>query len=244
MITADKKMADLIHMNYLLVSVISRFGIQLGFGEKTVSQVCDENNVNTDFFLEIINSFNDKEYFPEKHLQDFSIQLIIDYLGKTHQYYLKEKIPEIEQLIDQMIKKCYSHNKHAHLLSSFFKEYKEELVNHISREDETVFPYAIKIEKNYLSSDLTIPKEQFPEGYTIDSYRSEHNNIEEKLFDLKNIIIKYLPSPENQVLCFNVLSALFILEQDMNDHSRIEDNVLIPKVILMEKSVRHQIKKT
>jgi len=93
MITADKKMADLIHMNYLLVSVISRFGIQLGFGDKTVSQVCDENQVNTDFFLEIVNSFNDKEYFPEKHLQDFSIQLIIDYLGKTHQYYLKEKIP-------------------------------------------------------------------------------------------------------------------------------------------------------
>ncbi len=238
MITADKKMADLIHMNYLLVSVISRFGIQLGFGDKTVSQVCDENKVNTDFFLEIVNSFNDKEYFPEKHLQDFSIQLIIDYLGKTHQYYLKEKIPEIEQLIDQMIKKCYSHNKHAHLLRSFFKEYKEELVNHISREDETVFPYAIKIENNYLSRDQTVQEEQFTEGYTIDFYRSEHNNIEEKLFDLKNIIIKYLPSPENQALCSKVLSALFILEQDMNDHSRIEDNVLIPKVILMEKAVR------
>ncbi|RLD36588.1 MAG: hypothetical protein DRI73_00405 [Bacteroidetes bacterium] len=238
MITADKKMADLIHMNYLLVSVISRFGIQLGFGDKTVSQVCDENHVNTDFFLEIVNSFHDKEYFPGKHLQVFSIQLIIDYLGKTHQYYLKEKIPEIEQLIDQMIKKCYSHNKHAHLLRSFFKEYKEELINHISREDVTVFPYALKIEDKYLSKNQLTREKQVSEEYTIDSYRSEHNNIEEKLFDLKNIIIKYLPSPENQALCAKVLSALFILEQDMADHSRIEDNVLIPKIVLMEKAVR------
>ncbi len=238
MITADKKMADLIHMNYLLVSVISRFGIQLGFGDKTVSQVCEENHVNTDFFLEIINSFHDKEYFPGKHLQDFSIQLIIDYLSKTHQYYLNEKIPEIEQLIDQMIKKCYSHSKHAHLLRSFFKEYKEELTNHISREDETVFPYALKIENKYLSRNQSSLEKKFTEGYTIDSYRSEHNNIEEKLYDLKNIIIKYLPSPENQAFCAKVLSALFILEQDINDHSRIEDNVLIPKVILMEKAVR------
>lgn len=238
MITADKKMADLIHLNYLLVSVITRFGIRLGFGDKTIAEVCEENAVNTEFFLEIVNSFHDKEYFPGKHLQGFSIRLIIDYLGNTHHYYLDEKIPEIEHLIDQMINECYSHHKHAHLLRSFFKEYKEELISHISREDETVFPYAIEVEDAFLSGKRHKLKEISQKGYHIDEYRSEHNNIEEKLFDLKNIIIKYLPSPENQALCSRVLSALFVLEQDMNDHSRIEDNVLIPKVVLMEKSIQ------
>jgi regulator of cell morphogenesis and NO signaling len=237
MITADKKMADLIHLNYLLVSVITRFDIRLGFGDKTITEVCKENSVNTDFFLEIVNSFHDKEYFTGKHLQGFSIQLIIDYLSKTHLYYLDEKIPEIEQLIDQMINKCYSHHKHAHLLQSFFKEYKEELISHISREDKTVFPYALEVENAFLSKKEIKRKQISQKGYHIDEYRSEHNNIEEKLFDLKNIIIKYLPSPEDQALCSRVLSALFILEQDMNDHSRIEDNVLIPKVILMERAI-------
>lgn len=233
MITGTSKMADLVHMNYLLISVINRFGISLGFGDNTVHDVCKKHNVNVDFFLEIVNSFNDPDYFPGKKLQNFSIQFIVDYLSKTHQYYLKEKIPEIETLIEQMLDECYPHNDHAHLLNSFFKEYKDELITHISREDEIVFPYSIHVENNF-TKNTSGKDSRESANYSIINYRSEHNDIEEKLFDLKNIIIKYLPSPQNQALCHKVLTELFNLEKDINDHSRIEENVLIPKVILME----------
>lgn len=236
MITGSNKMADLVHMNYLLVSVINRFGIGLGFGDKTVDEVCNNNKVNVDFFLEIVNSFHDPNFFPGKNLQDFSIQFIIDYLGKTHQYYLQEKIPEIEALIEQMLEECYPENDHAQLIISFFIEYKNELMAHISREDEMVFPYSLLIEKKYTDTTSGMSIEESSD-YSISRYRSEHNDIEEKLFDLKNIIIKYLPSPQNKALCLSVLTELFNLEKDMSDHSRIEDNVLIPKVILMEKEI-------
>jgi len=103
MITGANKMADLVHMNYLLVSVINRFDISLGFGESTVSEVCEKHNVSVDFFITIVNSFHDPNYFPERNLQDFSIQFIVDYLGKTHRYYLEEKIPEIEALMEQIL---------------------------------------------------------------------------------------------------------------------------------------------
>ncbi len=244
MITGNNKMAELVHMNYLLVSVMNRFGIRLGFGDKSISQVCKEHSVNIDFFLEIVNSFHDKDYFPQKHLQGFSIQLIIDYLSKTHRYYLDEKIPEIEKLIDQMIIECYSHNEHAHFLKTFFIEYVNELISHIKKEDEKVFPYSINIENQFLNKKES--ENQYPtsSNYSIKEYLSEHNNIEEKLFDLKNIIIKYLPSPENQALCSKVLSDLFNLEKDINDHSRIEENVLIPKVKLMEEELSNRQKKT
>ncbi len=241
MIAGSNKMADLVHMNYLLVSVINRFGIGLGFGDKTVDEVCKNHEVNVDFFLEIVNSFHDPNFFPGKNLQDFSIQFIIDYLGKTHQYYLQEKIPEIEALIEQMLVECYPENDHAQLIMSFFKEYKNELMSHISREDEVVFPYSLLIEKKYTDTPNSMSIEESSD-YSISRYRSEHNDIEEKLFDLKNIIIKYLPSPQNKTLCLSVLTELFNLEKDMSDHSRIEDNVLIPKVILMEKEISRRNK--
>lgn len=231
-------MADLIHLDYLMVSVISRFGIQLGFGNKTVEEVCADHNINLEFFLEIANSFHDKDYFPQKHLQDFSIQLITDYLGKTHLYYLDEKIPEIEDLINKMVKECYNESKNAPLLNSFFQEYKNELFLHIQREDERVFPYAMYIEKKFLGKAPDHMPSGVSENYSIQEYNKEHDDIEEKLFDLKNIIIKYLPAPGNPSLCNQVISALFILEKDINDHSRIENKVLIPKVELMEQALR------
>lgn len=56
-ITKEMKMADAIHRNYLLLPVINRLGIQLGFQDKTIDKVCTENSVDTEFFLTIINAF-------------------------------------------------------------------------------------------------------------------------------------------------------------------------------------------
>lgn len=236
-ITKENKMADLIHMNYLLISVINRFGIHLGFGDKTVDQVCKEHQIDTHFFLEIVNAFHDKEYFPDKNLQTFSIRLIVEYLLKTHRYYLEEKVPELEILIGKMVKECYYGAENIDVLIQFFTEYKNELVSHTKREDEVVFPYALKIEEAYEHPEKQ--RELFVElgKYSMNDYMNEHDNIEEKLFDLKNIIIKYLPPPKNKTLCNTVLTELFNLEQDINDHSRIEEKVLVPKVVELEKKV-------
>ncbi len=58
--------------------------------------------------------------------------------------------------------------------------------------------------------------------------------MEEKLFDLKNIIIKYLPEPTDDRLSFKILDDLFTLEKDLNEHARMENLILIPKVEAME----------
>jgi regulator of cell morphogenesis and NO signaling len=55
-----------------------------------------------------------------------------------------------------------------------------------------------------------------------------------KLFDLKNIIIKYLPPDYNQGLGNNLLSALFVLDKDLNDHERLEDVILLPALKKLE----------
>ncbi|MBN1951178.1 MAG: LuxR family transcriptional regulator, partial [Bacteroidales bacterium] len=63
--TASMKMAELIHQNYLLLPILNRFDIQLGFKDRTIREVCESEGINTDFFLVIVNSFHDHEYFPQ-----------------------------------------------------------------------------------------------------------------------------------------------------------------------------------
>lgn len=87
-------MADIIHLNYQLLSVINRFGIELGFGNLRIDEVCEKHNIQVGFFLEIVNTFHDENYFPGKQLQSFSVSLIVDYLKRTHYYYLENK-PDI-----------------------------------------------------------------------------------------------------------------------------------------------------
>ncbi len=231
-------MADLIHANYLLLSVINRFGIKLGFGEKSVRQVCDEEGVDTGFFLEIANAFHDKDYFPQKQLQTYSVKQIVDYLKTTHNYYLNEKVPEIEELIDKMILK--QEGRSLDLVRDFFGQYRHELAAHIRHEDELVFPYALEVEAFYKrlrerGEVLEVPS--IVKKFSMKKFSKEHENIEDKLYDLKNILIKYTPPVDDHALVNHILFDLFSLEKDLNDHSRIEDKIMVPKVVEMEKAI-------
>lgn len=234
----NQKMVDVIHADFHLLKITDRFGIKLGFGDKTVLSVCSEYGINPDFFVEMLNVFHDKNYFPRENLKSFSANTIIDYLETTHRYYLKDKLPDIESLIEILVDKCSAENKgHYKLILKFFHDYRGEMKDHIRREDEVVFPYAIEVENAYNSGNVSDTLLKRMKEYSIEDYYKEHEDIEEKLFDLKNIIMKYLPEPENSRLCYDVLNELFMLEKDMNDHSRMEDTVMVPKIIEMERAI-------
>jgi len=228
-------MAEVIHLNYTLLNILARFGIRLGFGEKTVEQVCQEYEIQTGFFLEVINSFNDKTYKPGKNPKSYPVQLIIDYLRKSHEYYLSVKIPQIELLISKLAELSSPADANLwEMAMRFFAAYKKQLIDHIEHEEEVVYPYVVATENSYNTQEFPIKKLN-PAAYSIGKYAKEHNNIEDQLFDLKNIIIKYLPLPSRPELCQTLLEELFKLESDLNDHARIEDKVLVPRVKFLEK---------
>jgi regulator of cell morphogenesis and NO signaling len=231
------KMADVLLNNYNLLPVISRFNIKLGFGEKTVEEVCSDFKVNLDFFLEIANSFVDEDYIPQKDLHSFPVSLLVNYLKRTHKYYLDEKIPEIEKMISRLVKSSRKNRDKFGLVYDFFRDYKNELINHINREEIKVQPYVIEIEEAFYEKKISRDLYNSILSYSMLDFASEHDNVEEKLFDLKSIIIKYLPPAGSPGLCNTILTELFRLEKDLNAHASLEDKVLIPKVSDMEKQL-------
>jgi len=228
MINVKMKMADLIHLNYHVLPIINRFGIALGFGDKTVGQICVEKNINTDFFIEIVNVFLNEEYFPKKTLQNFEITEILDYLKKTHEYFLKIKLVSIEKKINELIEICCKENSSKiELIKNFYLEYKNELIEHIKYEDEVIFPYVEEL----------LTKKTKKEGFEIKKYLDTHSNIEEKIFDLKNLIIKYLSMPNYPELSNEILYDLFDFERDIFNHQNIEEKVFVPKVMKLEEKL-------
>lgn len=234
------KMAELIHQNFEILTVLRRFNIELGFGEKTIGEVCQSYNINADFFLEIVHSFIDEDYFSQLKLKEHDVEDILFYLKSTHRFYLEKKIPEIEHLIHQLE---FSENniKNKQLLENFFNEYKVEFINHVKREEERIYPYIIELDNSLKSKEAREIFNSNINKYSISDYQQEHEDVEEKLYDLKNIIIKYLPAPLNPDGYSSILVKLFKLENDLNEHSRIEEKVIIPKVKEMEKAYHEAV---
>ncbi len=107
---------------------------------------------------------------------------------------------------------------------NFFLRIQKEIQEHLAYEEEIVFPYIKKL----------INKEDVS-GYSILEFEEKHDDIEAKIKDLKNILIKYIPEKNDAMMRNEVLLHLFLLEEDLNKHLLIENKVLIPVVLQMEK---------
>ncbi len=237
LISSQHKLAEVIHHDFSLIPIISRFGIPFGFGDKTIHEICNENTINSDFFIEILNAFHDKDYKPDKKLQIFSTELTVDYLKKSHNYYNNVKIPLLEKLINQLKWNDSKQKNHNQILVKFFNDYKKEVSEHIQYEENTIYPYVLKIEQTFLSGQTDNAFKSQIKTQSIRKYEGEHEELNTSLLDLKNIIIKYLPPADNSELTERILIEVFRLEKDMKDHTGIEDKVLIPKVSAMENAI-------
>lgn len=237
LLTANTKMADAIHSNYLLIPVVNRFGIRLGFGEKTIATVCSESGIDAEFFLAIINAYNNETHFPTKRLQTFKVLMIVEYLRKTHHYYRETQLPIIEQHLTTLLRRSSKRNPHLTVVMKFFHEYKEELLAHLEREETITFPYVEDICTLHASQRKT-PRPKKARRYMMKEYEAEHDDLDEKLYDLKNILIKYVDGEYDNAVCNTIVFELFRLEKDVQDHVRIENSILLPLVTAMEKSLK------
>lgn len=236
--TKTNKMAEIILRNYQLLPIISRFGIKLGFGNKTIEEVCRDRNVDLSFFLEILNSYHNADYFPENQLSKFKSNVMISYLTNAHFYYLNSKVPHIEQFINKMEAGAKKENsKNVGLLRHFFKEYRIDLEHHFNEEEKSVFPYVLELEKVLESNDCSKGLLEKIRHEPIEVYERNHESLEVKLADMKNLIIRFLPPLNCEDDCEHLLTELFQLESDIEDHTRMEEKVLIPKVKMLERKV-------
>ena len=241
-ISKDTKLAEVIHHNSQLIPIISRFKIKFGFGDGTVEQICKKNNINTEFFIEIVNLFNNEDYYSTDKLQFFPLKYTVNYLLRSHQYFNRVKLPLIEKLIHELFWEDASNKKNKDILNKFFVQYRKEVIEHTTNEEKEVYPFILEIEKCYLedkTDDLCISKLKHK---SVKDYQESHDELNSALLDLKNIIIKYLPPADNSDIIERILTEIFRLEKDMADHTRIENTVLIPVAYKMENELRKKIK--
>jgi len=225
LISKKTKLIDIINYNYRILPVFNRFAIYTGFGDKTVIQVCEEKNINLNLFLNIINAFLDKNYKPLINYEDYNINEIITYLKQAHQDYLVE-LKKIEKLLIQVIENCcVKKQKEVHLINDFFISYKKDLIEHINFEDKEFFPYCLNLENKYNKNIFEINT-----FIDLDYYKNEHLNIENKIIDLKSILVKYLPIDKPTEFLNNLIFEIYDFENDLFNHQSIEEKLLLNKI--------------
>lgn len=236
-ITPKTPVAELVLSNPYGTLMLEHFEVDLMLQEKTVAQVCAETGISLELFLTVAELFNGEHHFPNLKFQLTDVQQIITYLRNCHSYYTEEKYPQIKAYI-QLLKK-YNPAPEIIMLERFFQEYFNEVHEHLEYENNSVFPYVTALLDNL---DGRNPQISFSE-YEVSEYKDHHDNIEEKLSDLKNLLIKYLPAQNDRQVRRKLLFSLSELEFDLHIHSEIEDLILVPLVEQIENELKRKHEK-
>jgi regulator of cell morphogenesis and NO signaling len=220
-------MSEVVEEHPSLIPVINRFGIRLGLDNNTAMEICNKHDINIDFFITMINTFLNKNYFPEKKLQGFHLTQIVDYLTKTNHYYLHSQLPNIERHLRWFISESDPKNESPALIGKLFDTFKDRLQKRIETDEKEWFPHIIELcEKQTKNKTLT-----YHPTMPVD----QEEPIEALITDLKHIIIKHLSGDYDENLCYAVIVAITTLHTDIKQHNRIRYRILSPIVAGMEK---------
>ncbi|GAB6123039.1 hemerythrin domain-containing protein [Dysgonomonas termitidis] len=217
------KMSELIDADYRLLLLLNRLNISLGFGEKSVDAVCKENGFDTDCFLFLASYQSNKSIINiEEAFGALPLEPFLRYLKSSHSYFLEKRLPNIRRKLELVFDT--SEKRLKDVVLNFFDNYTKEVEEHMLYEDEVVFPYV-----------YSLINESGEKKYSINIFEQRHNDIEGKMNDLKQILMKYLPGTIDQMLMVNILTELYMSEEELEAHTFIEDSLVIPRVKEIEK---------
>ena len=206
------KLTFVIANDFRLLQVMSRFGISLGFGDKTIAEVCEQRGIDPFTFVSVLNFVKnggiDNVINPEK----LSLVSLLDYLKQTHRYFLEYQFPNMRRDMLNAID-CSIKNEVAFLVLKFFDEYVEQLLDG--------------------NGEVIEGKEH---DNTLLAYH--HEEIEDKLMDLKKMFILYYPQKEVDLDINEVIYNIYRVQEDLLMHCMVEDYVFKPTVIYQENLVR------
>ena len=211
MYTPATRLADVIFDDFSMIPLLNRFGIRLGLGDSSIESICTKHNIDTDFFLTILNTYASRsDSSLNQSLMDMDTEQTIRYLESTNTYYASAALPNIERHFRAL---------HERSMASA----KSELTSRIEFDNNVWFPALRKLLQN--PADGSLRKDMTKE---LAGLPADENAIEDKVDDLTSFFIIHLRGEYDQNLCLAVVTSLMALEKDIKRNNRIRNLILRP----------------
>ncbi|MBL0118068.1 MAG: iron-sulfur cluster repair di-iron protein [Saprospiraceae bacterium] len=238
-IKEDQIIGELVAQDYRSASVFKKYGIDFCCqGNRTISDACIPMKIDPQSVIKDLGSANQVQHSNATDFTSWPLDLLADYIEKIHHSYVKEKTIEIKPYLDKI---CRVHGeKHPELfeINKHFNATAEELAHHMIKEETIVFPQ-VKILLKAKKDGSTIEKPSFGTIQNpIQVMMDEHTAEGERFRLIAELSNNYTP-PEDACSTYKVTFALLQeFEEDLHLHIHLENNILFPKAIELEKTMQ------
>lgn len=232
---------EIVAEDFRTAAIFKKYGIDFCCkGGRTIEEACSPKSLDKD------QIYSDIENLPKTDgnsidFNSWPLDLLADYVEKTHHRYVEEKTPVLQQFLDKLCKVHGGSHPELFEIKQLFDGCAQDLASHMKKEELMLFPFIKNMVKAKIDGSA-IPQPPFGTVENpVNMMKHEHTVEGERLRQIAELTNEYTP-PADACNTYKVTFAMLQdFENDLHKHIHLENNILFPKAIQLEKefSVEH-----
>lgn len=238
-VTTEKTVRELALENPAATRVFEKLGIDYCCGgNKSLEEACRAANLNMDQVLDSLEMVEQSARAAQKD-RNWQVESLVDlivHIKNTHHKYTREEIARLGPLFEKV---CSVHGKnHPELLQirGIYQGLAQELTTHMMKEDMILFPYMVRMEEATIEKEPIAPAPFGSVQNPVSMMEHEHDSAGNALRAMRETSNGYSAPADACVSYQTLYKALAEFEADLHQHIHLENNILFPRAVAMEKA--------
>ncbi|MBX3165199.1 MAG: iron-sulfur cluster repair di-iron protein [Bacteroidetes bacterium] len=237
-ITEKSIVGELVAQDYRTASVFKNHGIDFCCnGNRNIADACEKKNIESNALIEKLEQVVQQNNNQSTDFNTWELDLLADYIEKKHHRYVEQKIQEIKPFLNKVVKVHGSQHPELPEVEQLFNGSAGELTAHMKKEELILFPFIRNMVKAKNANEAFNPPPFGTVQNPVAMMQHEHDVEGERFRKISALTQNYTP-PADACNTYRVTFALLKeFEDDLHLHIHLENNILFPKAVEMEKSM-------
>lgn len=234
--TENTQIGELVASDYRFASVFQSFGIDYCCnGNRTISDACKAKELDEDEVIYNLQSILMTDRTESIDFKNSSLSFLAEYIETKHHKYVETKIPELQAYLNKIVDVHGASHPELAEINALFTASSKELTAHMKKEELILFPYIKKLNSTEETKSKVFETVEVP----IEMMYHEHDTEGERFRQIEKLSNNYTP-PSDACNTYKVTFALLKeFQEDLHLHIHLENNILFPKAIALEKRMRN-----
>jgi len=232
----DKTIGSFVAQDFRTAAVFTKYKIDFCCkGNRTLNEVCEKSSIDSDVLVQNLSDVLQSENNNNIDFNSWPLDLLADYIEKTHHRYVEDKTTILLQFLDKLCKVHGEGHPELFKINQLFTECAGELSQHMKKEELMLFPFVKRMVKTKEADGLLSQPSFGTVSNPIAMMMHEHDNEGDRFREIANLTNNYT-APSDGCTTYKVTFAMLKeFEEDLHKHIHLENNILFPKSVILEK---------
>jgi regulator of cell morphogenesis and NO signaling len=206
-------------------------------GGKSLEEACAAANLSVDEVFDSLE-FAEQEARTKQKDRNWQTEPLADLIAHiiaTHHKYTREEIVRLGPLFDKVVSVHGKNHPELQHVRAAFRGLAQELTTHMMKEEAVLFPYIVRMEEAVIQREPVLPPPFGSVQNPVAMMVHEHDSAGEALRSMRQASAGFTPPGDACISYQTLYKALADFEKDLHQHIHLENNVLFPRSIAMER---------